>query len=95
MELLSGVMGLAVFVMACAQLKLVAQNETSVESSDNGELSSTSSLSNGSDDVEYRIADWYRKIARSQNREFRNPYDLGWRENLKDFFSIGEAPDRQ
>ena len=35
MELLSAVMGLAVFVMACAQLKLVLENETSVESSDN------------------------------------------------------------
>lgn len=40
MELLSSVMGLAVFVMACAQLKLVIQNETSVETSDNGEAPS-------------------------------------------------------
>ncbi|GAA5832711.1 hypothetical protein JCM3766R1_004307 [Sporobolomyces carnicolor] len=73
MELLSGVMGLAVFVMACAQLKLVLENETSVESSDNN---------------------WYRKIAKSRNRIFKNPYDLGWRENLKDFFNIGQGPDR-
>jgi len=36
MELLTSVMGLAVFVMACAQLKLIVQNETSVETSDNG-----------------------------------------------------------
>ncbi|GAA5915815.1 DHHC family palmitoyltransferase [Sporobolomyces salmoneus] len=73
MELLSGVMGLAVFVMACAQLKLIVQNETSVESSDN---------------------DWYRKIAKSRNKTFKNPYDLGWKENLKDFFNIGKGPDR-
>jgi len=45
MELLCGVMGLAVFVMACAQLKLVVQNETSVETSDNGEFSHFSALS--------------------------------------------------
>ncbi|GAA5934877.1 DHHC family palmitoyltransferase [Sporobolomyces koalae] len=73
MELLSSVMGLAVFVMACAQLKLVAQNETSVESSDN---------------------DWYRKLAKSKNQTFMNPYDLGWRENLQDFFNVGSSRDR-
>ncbi|GAA6058780.1 hypothetical protein JCM10212_001896 [Sporobolomyces blumeae] len=71
-ELLASVMGLAVFVMACAQTKLVVQNETSVEASDN---------------------EWYKKIAKSRNNEFLNPYDLGWRENLKDFFNVGTRPD--
>ncbi|GAA6012934.1 hypothetical protein JCM11491_006234 [Sporobolomyces phaffii] len=73
MELLSSVMGLAVFVMACAQLKLVVQNETSVESSDNH---------------------WYHKVAKSQGKEFKNPYDLGWRENLTDFFNVGTGAGR-
>ncbi|GAA5975603.1 hypothetical protein JCM5350_002665 [Sporobolomyces pararoseus] len=73
MELLSAVLGFAVFIMACAQLKLVAANETSVESSDN---------------------EWYRKVAKSQNKEFKNPYNLGWKDNLRDFFNVGKGPNR-
>lgn len=96
MELLSSVMGLAVFVMACAQLKLVIQNETSVETSDNGEAPSL--FSPGATDIQLtfrmRRPDWYRKVAKSQNKKYKNPYDLGWKENLKDFFNVGPGPDR-
>ncbi|GAA5855530.1 hypothetical protein JCM8547_007874 [Rhodosporidiobolus lusitaniae] len=69
-EVLSAIMGFAVFVMALSQLNLVVKNRTSVESLD---------------------FDWYSKLAASRNREFRNPYDLGWKENLKEFFNVGEG----
>ena len=98
MELLSAVLGFAVFIMACAQLKLVAANETSVESSDNGKLFPNSCIFQISQHVlihsSFAFAEWYRKVAKSQNKEFKNPYNLGWKDNLRDFFNVGKGPNR-
>jgi hypothetical protein len=43
----------------------------------------------GESAVESHDNDWYRKTAKSRGRVFRNPYDLGWRENLRYFFNVG------
>ncbi|GAA5967294.1 hypothetical protein JCM11641_000504 [Rhodosporidiobolus odoratus] len=41
--------------------------------------------------VEVLDHEWYRKLAESRGRMFLNPYNLGRRENLKEFFNIGEG----
>lgn len=38
-------------------------------------------------------AGWYRKVAESRGRKYLNPYDLGWRDNLGEFFNVGGARD--
>ncbi|GAA6004759.1 DHHC family palmitoyltransferase [Rhodotorula paludigena] len=43
--------------------------------------------------VESSDNDWYRKVALSRGRTFLNPYDLGWRENFREFFNIGAASE--
>ncbi|GAA5821311.1 hypothetical protein JCM11251_004563 [Rhodosporidiobolus azoricus] len=39
--------------------------------------------------VESLDHDWYKKLAESRGRTFVNPYDLGWKENLGEFFNVG------
>ncbi|GAA6002221.1 hypothetical protein JCM10207_003133 [Rhodosporidiobolus poonsookiae] len=39
--------------------------------------------------VEVLDNEWYRKLAESRRRTFRNPYDLGRLENLKELFNLG------
>ncbi|KAL8286573.1 hypothetical protein RQP46_004590 [Phenoliferia psychrophenolica] len=39
--------------------------------------------------VESHDNDWYRKTAKARGRTFRNPYHLGWRQNLAEFFNVG------
>lgn len=34
-------------------------------------------------------AEWYRKVALSRGRTFLNPYDRGWKVNLREFFNVG------
>ncbi|BGP14596.1 hypothetical protein JCM10213_001944 [Rhodosporidiobolus nylandii] len=41
--------------------------------------------------VETLDHEWYKKLAESRGRTFLNPYDLGWRENLKELFNFGEG----
>ncbi|BGP68925.1 hypothetical protein NBRC10513v2_002262 [Rhodotorula toruloides] len=43
--------------------------------------------------VEANDNDWYRKVAISRGRTFRNPYDLGWRQNFRGLFNIGLASE--
>ncbi|BGP54303.1 hypothetical protein JCM8202v2_001880 [Rhodotorula sphaerocarpa] len=38
--------------------------------------------------VESNDNDWYRKVAECRGRTYLNPYDLGWRENLGEFFNL-------
>ncbi|GAA6013565.1 hypothetical protein JCM8202_000735 [Rhodotorula sphaerocarpa] len=44
--------------------------------------------------VESNDNDWYRKVAECRGRTYLNPYDLGWRENLGEFFNVGGAGAR-
>lgn len=76
MELLSGVMGLAVFVMACAQLKLVLENETSVESSDNSTPTHSSQVLSASSRRPDDRCDVQIGTARSQNLEIASSRTL-------------------
>ncbi|GAA5976179.1 hypothetical protein JCM10908_005409 [Rhodotorula pacifica] len=39
--------------------------------------------------VEASDNSWYRKVAEAQGRKYLNPYDLGWRDNLGEFFNVG------
>ncbi|GAA5950971.1 hypothetical protein JCM8115_005022 [Rhodotorula mucilaginosa] len=43
--------------------------------------------------VEASDNSWYRKVAESRGRKYLNPYDLGWRDNLGEFFNVGGARD--
>ncbi|GAA5884656.1 hypothetical protein JCM6882_005336 [Rhodosporidiobolus microsporus] len=44
--------------------------------------------------VESLDHEWYKKLAESRGRTFLNAYDLGWGENLREFFNIGEGEGR-
>lgn len=44
----------------------------------------------GETTVEAHDNEWYAKVAKSVNREFRNPYNLGRRRNLALFFNVGQ-----
>ncbi|TNY22744.1 DHHC palmitoyltransferase-domain-containing protein [Rhodotorula diobovata] len=39
--------------------------------------------------VESNDNEWYRKVALSRGRTFLNPYDRGWKVNLREFFNVG------
>ncbi|GAA5925412.1 hypothetical protein JCM3775_001404 [Rhodotorula graminis] len=43
--------------------------------------------------VESNDNEWYRKVALARGRTFLNPYDRGWRLNLREFFHLGSAND--
>ena len=41
--------------------------------------------------VESHDNDWYRKTAKARGKTYRNPYDLGRRQNLAEFFNVGPS----
>lgn len=47
-------------------------------------------ISLGESAVESHDNDYYRKHALQSGRTFLNPYDLGRRENLREFFNVAE-----
>jgi len=48
-------------------------------------------ISLGESAVESHDNDYYRKTAKSLGRTFRNPYNLGRKANLTEFFNVGEG----
>lgn len=48
-------------------------------------------ISLGESAVESHDNDYYRKTAKAAGRSFRNPYNLGRRANLVEFFNVGEG----
>jgi hypothetical protein len=91
-EVLSAVMGFAVFVMGVSQVRLSTFSLSSFSPAHVLPLSSQLNLVlNNRTSVETLDHDWYRKLAASRGRTFLNPYDLGRRENLKEFFNVGEG----
>ncbi|GAA5863807.1 hypothetical protein JCM3774_001164 [Rhodotorula dairenensis] len=39
--------------------------------------------------VEASDNSYYRKVAQGRGRQYLNPYDLGWRDNVGEFFNVG------
>ncbi|KAL7006729.1 hypothetical protein EMMF5_003615 [Cystobasidiomycetes sp. EMM_F5] len=48
-------------------------------------------IARGESTVESHDNDYYRKLAKHRSKIFRNPYDLGWMENIRYFFNVGEG----
>jgi palmitoyltransferase len=48
-------------------------------------------ISLGETAVESHDNEYYRKTAKALSRTFRNPYNLGRKANLREFFNVGEG----
>ncbi|KNZ60155.1 hypothetical protein VP01_1602g2 [Puccinia sorghi] len=88
--------GVAITIMFACQLWLVAKGETTVESSDNGTYTclSLSTLYIHLLKILYYLAEYYRILFSQRGQKYVNPYDLGVRKNLQEFFNIGPLPGR-
>jgi len=78
--ILAVALGLAIVIMALWQLWSIGRGETSVEANDNGAPSVACVADR---------ADFYRSLAKARGHVYINPFDLGWRNNLRFFFGIG------
>lgn len=91
-EVLAAIMGLAVAVMTLSQVKLI--HPVQISPADPARPMQLLLVVRAQTNVESNDISWYRKVAESRGKTYLNPYDLGWRENLGEFFNVGGAGAR-